>query len=88
MVYRTADSLGSADASDAKRRIQPLLQDLQGILTNMLADPELETAYEFLGRATGIVPHATHGAEAMVLVNVIRIPCFGRRMTIGRASII
>jgi hypothetical protein len=41
--------LGAGAASDAKRRIQPLLQDLQGILTNMLADPELETAYEFLG---------------------------------------
>ena len=35
-----------------------------------------------------IVPYAMHGAGAMVLVNVMRIPCFGRRMTIGRASII
>jgi hypothetical protein len=34
-----------------------------------------------------IASHATHGAGAMVLVNVIRIPCFGRKMTIGRASI-
>ena len=35
-----------------------------------------------------IASYATHGAGAMVLVNVMRIPCFGRRMTIGRASII
>jgi hypothetical protein len=35
-----------------------------------------------------IVSYAMHGAGAMVLVNVMRIPCFGRRMTIGRASII
>ena len=28
------------------------------------------------------------GAEATVLVNVMRIPCFGRRITIGRASIV
>jgi hypothetical protein len=40
-----------AAAPDAKRRIQPVLQDLQGILTNMLADPEPETANEFLGEA-------------------------------------
>ena len=26
--------------------------------------------------------------DAMVLVNVMRIPCLGRRMTIGRASIV
>jgi hypothetical protein len=32
--------------------------------------------------------YATHGAGAMLLVNIMRIPCFGRRMTIGRASII
>jgi hypothetical protein len=32
--------------------------------------------------------YAMHGARAMVLVNVMRIPCFGRRMTIGRASIV
>jgi hypothetical protein len=32
--------------------------------------------------------YAVHGAGAMVLVNVMQIPCFGRRMTIGRASII
>ena len=35
-----------------------------------------------------IASYAMHGAGAMVLVNVMRIPCFGRRMTIGRASII
>ena len=35
-----------------------------------------------------IAIYAVHGAGAMVLVNVMRIPCFGRRMTIGRASII
>jgi hypothetical protein len=34
-----------------------------------------------------IASYAMHGAGAMVLVNVMRIPCFGRRMTIGRASI-
>ncbi len=32
--------------------------------------------------------YATHGAGATILVNVMRIPCFGRRITIGRASII
>jgi hypothetical protein len=32
--------------------------------------------------------YAMHGAGAVVLVNIMRIPCFGRRMTIGRASII
>jgi hypothetical protein len=31
---------------------------------------------------------AMREADAMVLVNVMRIPCFGRRMTIGRASIV
>jgi hypothetical protein len=31
--------------------------------------------------------YAMQEADAMVLVNVMRIPCFGRRMTIGRASI-
>ena len=35
-----------------------------------------------------IVSYAMHGAGAMVFVNLMRIPCFGRRMTIGRASII
>ena len=35
-----------------------------------------------------IASYAMHGAGAMTLVNVMRIPCFGRRMTIGRASII
>jgi hypothetical protein len=35
-----------------------------------------------------IASYAMHGEGAMVLVNVMRIPCFGRRMTIGRASII
>jgi hypothetical protein len=35
-----------------------------------------------------IASYATHGAGAMVLVNVMRIPCFGRRMTIGRASMV
>jgi hypothetical protein len=35
-----------------------------------------------------IVSYAMHGAGAIVLVNVMRIPRFGRRMTIGRASII
>jgi hypothetical protein len=35
-----------------------------------------------------IASYAMHGAGATVLVNVMRIPCFGRRMTIGRASII
>jgi len=34
-----------------------------------------------------IASYTMHGAGAMVLVNVMRIPCFGRRMTIGRASI-
>jgi len=32
--------------------------------------------------------YAMHGAGAMVLVNIMRIPCFGRRITIGRASIV
>jgi hypothetical protein len=31
---------------------------------------------------------AMREGDAMVLVNVMRIPCFGRRMTIGRASIV
>ncbi len=31
---------------------------------------------------------AMRGAEATVFVNVMRIPCFGRRMTMGRASIV
>jgi hypothetical protein len=35
-----------------------------------------------------IASYAMHRAGAMVLVNVMRIPCFGRRITIGRASII
>ena len=35
-----------------------------------------------------IASYTMHGTGAMVLVNVMRIPCFGRRMTIGRASII
>jgi hypothetical protein len=35
-----------------------------------------------------IASYAMHGAGATVLVNIMRIPCFGRRMTIGRASII
>jgi hypothetical protein len=34
-----------------------------------------------------IASYTVHGAGAIVLVNVMRIPCFGRRMTIGRASI-
>jgi hypothetical protein len=34
-----------------------------------------------------IASYAMQEADAMVLVNVMRIPCFGRRMTIGRASI-
>jgi hypothetical protein len=39
-------------------------------------------------RPSGSASYATHGVGAMVLVNVMRIPFFGRRMTIGRASII
>jgi hypothetical protein len=39
-------------------------------------------------RCDRIASYAMHGAGATVLVNVMRIPCFGRRMTIGRASII
>jgi len=35
-----------------------------------------------------IAIYVMHGAGATVLVNVIRIPSFGRRMTIGRASIV
>jgi hypothetical protein len=35
-----------------------------------------------------IASYAMQRAGAMVLVNVMRIPCFGRRMTIGRASIV
>jgi hypothetical protein len=35
-----------------------------------------------------IASYATQGAGALVLANVMRIPCFGRRITIGRASII
>jgi hypothetical protein len=35
-----------------------------------------------------VASYAMHGAGAIVLVNVMRIPCFGRRMTIGRASIV
>jgi len=38
--------------------------------------------------AARIASYATRGVGAMVLVNVMRIPCFGRRMTIGRASIV
>jgi hypothetical protein len=34
-----------------------------------------------------LASYAMHEADAIVLVNVMRIPCFGRRMTIGRASI-
>jgi hypothetical protein len=32
--------------------------------------------------------YAMHRAGAMVLVNVMRIPCFGRSMTIGRGSMV
>ena len=35
-----------------------------------------------------ITSYAMQRAGVMVLVNVMRIPCFGRRMTIGRASIV
>jgi hypothetical protein len=35
-----------------------------------------------------IAAYAMHGAVEMVLVNVMRIPCFGLRITIGRASIV
>jgi len=35
-----------------------------------------------------IASFAMQGAGAVVLVNVMRIPCLGRRMTIGRASIV
>jgi hypothetical protein len=34
-----------------------------------------------------ITSHAMQGAGVVVFVNVMRIPCLGRRMTIGRASI-
>ena len=34
-----------------------------------------------------IASYAMQEADAMVFVKVMRIPCFGRRMTIGRASI-
>jgi len=37
---------------------------------------------------TWIASYATHGAGAMVWVNIMRIPSFGRRITIGRASIL
>ena len=35
-----------------------------------------------------IASHAMHGAGATVWVNIMRIPCLGRRITIGRASIV
>lgn len=41
--------LGAGAASDAKRRLQPVFQHLDGVLTNMLGDADLETAHEFLG---------------------------------------
>src|ERR1700747_2538831 len=34
-----------------------------------------------------IASYAMHGAGAIVLVNVMRIPCVGRIITIGRTSI-
>jgi transcriptional regulator with XRE-family HTH domain len=40
--------LGSGAASDAKRRVQSIFQELNGLLTNMLADSELKTGFEFL----------------------------------------
>jgi transcriptional regulator with XRE-family HTH domain len=40
--------LGAGAATDAKRRVQPIFQELQGVLTNMLGDPQFETGYEFL----------------------------------------
>ena len=46
------------------------------------------TVYNFKFVSDRIASYAMHRAGAMVLVNVMRIPCFGRRMTIGRASIV
>jgi transcriptional regulator with XRE-family HTH domain len=40
--------LGSGAASEAKRRSQATLNDLEALLQNMLCDPELTSAYEFL----------------------------------------
>lgn len=41
--------LGAGAAADAKRRVRPIFQELQGILGNMLEDPDFESAYEFIG---------------------------------------
>jgi hypothetical protein len=40
--------LGTGASADAKRRARPIFQELQGILGNMLEDPEFETAHEFI----------------------------------------
>jgi hypothetical protein len=47
-----------------------------------LFSPTIRTADE------RIASYAMQRAGAMVFVNLMRIPCFGRRMTIGRASIV
>ncbi len=49
---------------------------------------QMSNPYNLFFVAELIAPYATQGAVAMALVNVMRIPCFGRRMTMGRASII
>ena len=49
--------------------------------------PSMFSALQLKSIPARSASHATHGVGAMVLVNVMRIPCFGRKMTIGRASI-
>jgi hypothetical protein len=46
------------------------------------------TPYKLKFVSERIASYAIHEAGATVLVNFMRIPCFGRRMTIGRASMI
>jgi hypothetical protein len=46
----------------------------------LFRDPDL--------RQFACASYATQEEGVTALVNIIRIPCFGRRMTIGRASIV
>ena len=59
-------------------------------LLQLAHDDNLPTGGGFSTTAVSLfcASYATHGAGVMVFVNVMRIPCFGRRMTIGRASIV
>jgi hypothetical protein len=77
------ESCGSAHGPDVERRSRPKPLPMTSNKCNRKTHDVTIRAYH---RLDGVV--ASCGSCVVTLVKAMRIPCFGRRMTIGRASIV